>query len=484
MLEDGRAYAMGAAAIMVLLIVAQRRLIFSPSVLGVYCTATLIFTVVGVLVMPFVRPHLRAIFPRLLLQGLTGRDFLYAYIIVVGGLAVVLASYQAAHAISHGGRLCRQGPRLVGRVKGSVLDFSLSALVVWASLSALVTATMLFQYRSSIRLGVVEGFIAASPGAVFTVRRSIDSNYPLILMTRTILPFYCVAAWLAWRVTGWRWVRRFAIGMIAMSLVMLFSIFAKGALVAYLLMLAGLGAWGYSRRGFPRSGRQTEGFSLPTRKLALYFTGAFVVLCLFYYVSTPAARHAGKGPLSAVGTVLSISLTRLFGRLALEMPMYTHLFPDVHEHYGLTNVGLLNRLWGAEFFPDTFYVFSAFSDSPIAGSAAVPALGDFYGQFGFLGWFIGACVLGVLLQCADSILVTVRDRPSGVLLVVAGMTFAYYLTQANLPRAALGYGGVLYLLQWLSLAPGSLRAMWVRPRRPPAYRLSAARGGASSRPPA
>ncbi|HQK94958.1 MAG TPA: hypothetical protein PLD23_15720, partial [Armatimonadota bacterium] len=111
-------------------------------------------------------------------------------------------------------------------------------------------------------------------------------------------------------------------------------------------------------------------------------------------------------------------------------------------------------------------------------------LGDFYGQFGFLGWFIGACVLGVLLQCADSILVTVRDRPSGVLLVVAGMTFAYYLTQANLPRAALGYGGVLYLLQWLSLAPGSLRAMWVRPRRPPAYRLSAARGGASSRPPA
>lgn len=281
MLDDGRVYAIGAAAVMALLVVAQRRLIFSPSLLGVYCTATLIFTAIGVLVMPFVRPHLREIFPRLLLQGLTGRDFLYAYIIVVGGLAVVLASYQAAHAISHGGRLCREGPRLVGQVRGSALDFSLPALVVWASLSALVTAGMLFQYRSNIVLGIVEGFIAASPGAVFTVRRSIDSNYPLILMTRTILPFYCVALWLAWRVTGWRCVRQLAIGTIAASLVMLFSIFAKGALVAYLLMLAGLGAWGYPRRGASRSSRRAEGFSVPTRRLALYVTGAFVVLCLF-----------------------------------------------------------------------------------------------------------------------------------------------------------------------------------------------------------
>lgn len=318
---------------------------------------------------------------------------------------------------------------------------------------------------------------------MFAVRRSIDSNYPLIVMTRTILPFYCVALWLAWRVTGRRWVRRFAIGVTAASLVMLFSIFAKGALVAYLLMLAGLGAWGYHRRGVSRSSRPGEPFPVPTRRLALYATGAFVVLCLFYYVSTPAARHAGKGPLSAVGTVLSISLTRLFGRLSLEMPMYTHIFPDVHEHYGLTNIGLFNRLWGTEFFPDTFYVFSAFSDSAVAGSAAVPALGDFYGQFGFLGWFIGACVLGVLLQGADSVLVTVRDRPSGVLLVMAGMTFAYYLTQANLPRAALGYGGGLYLIQWLSLAPGPLRRIWGRSRRAPVLRLSPARGRASPTPP-
>lgn len=157
MVDDGRAYAIGAAVATVLLIAAQRRLVFSPSILGVYCTATLIFTVVGVLVMPFVRSHLRAIFPRLLLQGLSGRDYLYAYIIVVGGLAIVLVSYQAAYAITHGGQVCRRGPRLVACVRGTSLDFSLPALLVWASLSALVTAAMLFQYRSNIVVGIVEG---------------------------------------------------------------------------------------------------------------------------------------------------------------------------------------------------------------------------------------------------------------------------------------------------------------------------------------
>ena len=89
---------------------------------------------------------------------------------------------------------------------------------------------------------------------------------------------------------------------------------------------------------------------------------------------------------------------------------------------------MFGRLWGAEFFPDTFYVFSVFSSSSLSGSAAVPALGDFYGQFGFAGWFIGACLLGVALQWADSGLVRMRDRPSGVLLIIAAMTFTYYLT--------------------------------------------------------
>jgi len=443
---------------------AQWRVILSASLIGVFCTGTLVFTIVGLLLMPWMRPYLPTWFPRLQLEAIGGQDYLYADLLMVGGLALVLMAYQASHALAHHGRLCRTGPRLTALMRTSRVDFSLPALLV-ATLAALAASVaLMLQYRSQIEVGLVEGFLGANPLAMFVARREVGENYALFQLVQNVLPYYAVAMWLVWRVTGHRPIRGAALVACTAAAVMLVFLFQKRPLLVFLLMLGLLSAWGPSwRRALERRRRSVRPRASAVR-VVLFGSLLFALLCVLYFFSTTVVRGAPGGLVGAVGTLGQIALTRVVGRLALPVPMYTHVFPGIHEHYGLSNVGLLGRLWGAEFFPDTFYVFSVFSNSGISGSAAVPALGDFYGQFGFTGWFVGACLLGVALQWGDSVLVRVRDRPSGVLLIMAAMIFAYYLTQANLPRALLGYGGVVFLAQWLLLAPACLRRTWRRTR--------------------
>lgn len=477
-LSDGRGYSIGAALIVAIIIVVQRRVIFSASLIGIFSTGTLIFTIIGLLVMPWMRPYLPIWFPRLHLQGLTGHDYLYADLLMVGGLVLVLASYQASHALSHHGRLCQAGPRLTGPMGTARVDFSVPALFAATLVALAASVALMLQYRSQIAVGLLEGFLGANPLAMFVARREVGENYALFQLVQNILPYYAVALWLAWRVTGHRPIRRAALMACIAAAVMLLFLFQKRPLLVFLMMLGLLSAWGPSWRRKPER-RQRTGRPRAAARALLFGAALFALLCVLYYFSTTVVRGAPDGIVGSAGTLGQIALIRVIGRLALPVPMYTHVFPGIHEHYGLSNVGMFGRLWGAEFFPDTFYVFSVFSSSSLSGSAAVPALGDFYGQFGFAGWFIGACLLGVALQWADSGLVRMRDRPSGVLLIIAAMTFTYYLTQANLPRALLGYGGVVFLVQWLLLAPACLRRTRRRARPVTPEGAASAAGGST-----
>lgn len=476
-LTDGRGYSVGAALVVVVIVLMQWRVILSASLIGIFCTGTLAFTILGLLIMPWVRAHLPLWFPRLQLDGITGCDYLYADLLMVGGLALVLTAYQASHALCNRGRLCRVGPRLTAPMRTSRVDFSLAALVTATMVALAASVALMVQYRSQIAMGLIEGFLGANPVAMFVARREVGENYALFQLVQNVLPYYAVAMWLVWRVTGHRRIRRAALVVCLASAVMLVFLFQKRPLLVFLLMLGLLSAWRPSwRRGLGHGQRPARPRASATR-IVLFGSSLFALLCVLYFFSTTVTRGAPGGLMEAACTLGEIALTRVVGRLALPVPMYTHVFPTIHDYYGLSNVGLFGRLWGAEFFPDTFYVFSVFSNSGISGSAAVPALGDFYGQFGFTGWFIGACLIGVALQWGDSILVRVRDRPSGVLLIMAAMAFAYYLTQANLPRALLGYGGVVFLAQWLLLVPACLSRTWRRARPvAPAGAASAAEG--------
>jgi hypothetical protein len=110
-------------------------------------------------------------------------------------------------------------------------------------------------------------------------------------------------------------------------------------------------------------------------------------------------------------------------------------------------------LLGEEPYANTAAVFQYFSGLDY-GSAAVAALVDFYAGFGFPGWVLGSFMLGLIFAALD---LKLRSEPSTVSRAILGIfifVFCIYLAQASVVNAAVGYGGIIYLLLWLFIRDG------------------------------
>ncbi|MBA3446876.1 MAG: hypothetical protein H0T56_04595 [Pseudaminobacter sp.] len=156
-------------------------------------------------------------------------------------------------------------------------------------------------------------------------------------------------------------------------------------------------------------------------------------------------------------------VSRTLGRMALSSVMLVAFVPEHQPHYGLSNVGLLANVQGRDLYNPGGDVFEHFKRRQTAamGNISTPALIDLYGQFGWAGVVVGSVLIGIGLAVLSWLLRLVRyDRASYLFLLAAGGLAVFYLSQANIFRAALGYGGAIFLLCWAIFFRRSILHAW------------------------
>jgi hypothetical protein len=171
------------------------------------------------------------------------------------------------------------------------------------------------------------------------------------------------------------------------------------------------------------------------------------------FVPPPPLKPIVKAPMARrIATVLKSTLSRTLGRMSMSSLMLINYIPEMRPHYNLTNVGMLARITGRELYDPGTDVFAHFSKTKtiVKGSVATPALIDLYGQFGWTGVVVGSIFLGIGLTISMRLLDLARPNPDSYLfLLAAGGLGMFYLSQANIFRAAMGYGGAIFLLSWV-----------------------------------
>lgn len=171
------------------------------------------------------------------------------------------------------------------------------------------------------------------------------------------------------------------------------------------------------------------------------------VLFLFYYFYTNARFLYSYVKL--VSVIFGFIFTRLIGRLSIPAAMYVNFFPNYHDFYGLSNVGLFSNILGETTFLDSKVTFSHFSLTSKSGSLAASVFIDAYGQGGVLLPIVYGFVLAVIIFIIDHFVSITISISSRAFLMVSGFIFIYYLSQASIFRSLLGYGGVFYFLVWI-----------------------------------
>src|SRR5262249_20186469 len=187
-----------------------------------------------------------------------------------------------------------------------------------------------------------------------------------------------------------------------------------------------------------------------SRKLLIYGVILFAILLGLFYAQTSIGRD--NESLYETVTILStIAAWNIIGGLSLPSVMYVHYFPTIEPYYGLSNIKLLSSLLGFELYPNANRVYQYFALGKEEGALALSALMDFYGAFGLIGWFLGAALIGILLNRLDGYLARMQPNGAKILLTIFMFVFVFYLSHASLANALLGYGGGIFVLLWIAL---------------------------------
>src|SRR6266850_4120728 len=107
---DAYTFALWNVAAVVLVLIVQRRLIFSWSAIGVFLIVNLVIIQIGVLGIPLVREFAELRFATFNLGRLTDEDFKLAIVLNVWGAGLVLGAYQLTHFALNGGKILLTGP--------------------------------------------------------------------------------------------------------------------------------------------------------------------------------------------------------------------------------------------------------------------------------------------------------------------------------------------------------------------------------------
>ncbi len=425
-----------------------KKIIFKWNIFGVFFIATIIFAVIGVLAFPFFKPYFFRAFISFKLELISDSDIIQTQIILVCGLLLVLYAYMFSLNLLYGKVKCINHLNFKENISDNLSNINyyfISILIV------LFVFTYLFINRDVVITGIAQGMLGREPEALLASRRGITSNYLYTIIVYNMLPFVTIVSLYKSIRKNTLYSRVSFLILFSISFFLILMLFQKRPLIIFMLSLLLAGHVFRGKLVAKKRKRKVLSKRQKKRKYIIYFGFLFSLLLILYYSAT---TYQFQNLFEAILKLSEIVLTRVFGRLSIPAFMYVHYFPEVGEHYGLTNIGMLSNVFGFEHFEDTKTLYTYFSKSDKDGSLAINSIVDFYGGFGYAGLFVGNVMLGFLLAVLDRILNKLEKNNINIVFTVFCFVFAYYLSQASLPRALMGYGFVFFIFMWLILQRG------------------------------
>ncbi|RJQ28471.1 hypothetical protein C4565_03585 [Candidatus Parcubacteria bacterium] len=403
-----------------------------------FVTCQFVFVGFGLSLFPYLGlDYLNTVFPSFIFTGISERDFNFASIVLLVCTFVVvsLCALLISLSLKKSGFCASSALGKVG-IRGGVVVFFVCAAVVVS------VPFLLDNYKAYIFLLEADSYDDLVSFVDF--RRDSTSNYFLILFIYNVLPATSILSLL------WFLERRKTSVFLVFSLVFvlasvcLLMTFQKRPLLVF-WGASGLTIFLYQYSKYKSSLRNISFYDLAySQKWICLFL--ILMLFVFYYFYT--AIRFDSDLFSFLSATVEIIYTRLIGRLSIPAAMYVDFFPNHHEFYGLSNVGLLDIFIDGKLFLDSKVVFTNYTVGDLDGAVAASVFIDAYGQ----GGFIVAVIYGFIVAFAIYLMDYVAYRSSAgaqrVFFVVSGFVFIYYLSQSSLFRAAFGYGGIFYLLVW------------------------------------
>ena len=415
-----------------------------------FFTATqFVFVGLGLVLFPMLgREVLKESFSSFDFSTIDNRDFELASITILLGVAVVVGTFFFLKV-------------LVGRPRPKCIEpqdsFPLSTLsrtpLQLCSTVAIAVCTYFIARNAGDFLSLATARSAEEMDAAVELRRDAVSDYFVTLMIYSFCPAVAIAL-LQKHLSR----RRFSTGLLcftvsALAAVSLTLTFQKRPLMVFIIAL--WFTWRHGKNYSFSHYRRAPLLRVVFREwqAGLIFVG--ILFCLYYfYMGFMAADEKNS---DAVATVFDIIGSRIIGRLSLPAAFYVDYFPSSHDFYWFTNSGLLAKLIGFAHFPDTQVVFAAYSSGPVEGTVAASVFTDSYGQGGLLWTPVVGVVVAAALFVISNTASWLRPGASKLLFSTFAFIFIFYLSQASLFRALLGYGGVIYILVWFLLVKKQFR---------------------------
>tara|TARA_R110002049_G_scaffold307520_2_gene508269 strand:- start:27572 stop:28927 length:1356 start_codon:yes stop_codon:yes gene_type:complete len=423
-----------------------KKLIFKWSVFGVFFIATLLFSIVGILGFPFLKSYFFESFWTFKIELISNDLIIKTQILAVSGLLLVLYSYVFAIYAFYGKVKCIDLFNIEGEIKNNLSKNNFSFLTIIVFLFLII---YLFIKRDVLIAGIFDGLLGRQPDELLESRRGITSNYLYVIITYNILPFMSIVSLYLLISKKTIYARISFIIIFTTSFFLILLLFQKRPLIIFLASLV-LSGFVFKKNLFLKKGQIKKIVSkkMSRRKYIIYGGFLFMLLLLLYYSAT---TYQFQNIFQAVLKLSEVALSRVFGRLTIPSFFYVYYFPQVGNHYGFSNIGLFSKVFGFEHFADTKVLYQYFSRNNKEGSLAINSIMGFYGAFGYYGLVIGNLFLGILISTLDAFLNKLEKNNINLIFIVFCFVFAYYLSQASLPRSLLGYGFLFFVLLWMFL---------------------------------
>ena len=434
-------------AILLLHLVLFGKLIFKWNVFGVFFIATMLFSMVGIMAFPFFKPYFLQAFSSFKLNLITNADIVKTQTVATVGILSVLYAYVFTIALVYKRVKCINHFRIEGEIKDNLSRVNFYVLTLGVLMFIMV---YLFLKRDVLLIGILQGLLGRQPDAILESRRAITSNYLYTILIYNVLPFITIASFYISLKRKKLTNKMLFLFLFAVSFFLILSLFQKRPLMIFMLSLF-IAGFLFRQNLFPKKVKKVRSKNAKKRRYFIYLGLLFILLLVLYYSAT---TYKFENIFEAILKLSEIVLTRVFGRLSIPAFCYIHYFPAVEGYYGLTNIGVFSKVFGFPHFPDTQVLFSYFSATKKEGSLAINSVMDFYGAFGYVGVVFGNLFLGLFLAALDVFLDKLAKNSVNLIFIVFCFVFAYYLSQASLPRALLGYGFAFFVLTWLFLQKG------------------------------
>lgn len=424
-----------------------RKLIFKWNVFGVFFIATLLFSMVGIMAFPFFKPYFLLTFNAFKLELISDSDVIRTQVIATVGYLSVLYAYIFGISLVYKRVKCINHFNIQGEIKDHLSRPNFFVLTLGVLLFILI---YLFIKRDVLIVGILDGLLGRQPDAILQSRAAITSSYLYTVIVYNVLPFITMASFYMALKRKVLVNRLLFLILFSISFFLILSLFQKRPLMIFMLSLF-ISGFVFRENLFPKKTVRVKRKKGKKRKYLVYLSFLFVLLLVLYYSAT---TYKFDGVFEAATKLSEVVLTRVFGRLSVPAFCYVHYFPEVESYYGLSNIGLFSKIFRFEHFPDTQVLFGYFSTQKMEGSLAINSVMDFYGAFGYFGMIFGNFFLGILLAALDTFLDKLEKNSINLIFIIFCFVFAYYLSQASLPRALMGYGFAFFASTWFFLQKG------------------------------